>query len=78
MFDHIGVELMKSENRSHCVESELGQSSMKPIHFKPSLIDRILAVLGEAMINIGFKLKDRPHTKLNAEQAHSPNYMIML
>jgi hypothetical protein len=78
MFDHIGVELMKSENRSHCVESELGQSSMKPIHFKPSLIDRILAVLGEAMINIGLKLKERPHTKLNAEQVHTPNYMIML
>jgi hypothetical protein len=51
---------------------------MKPIHYKPSLIDRLLAVLGEAMINIGLKLKDRPRTKLNAEQAHSPNYMIML
>ena len=78
MFDHIVVELMKSENRSHYVESELGQYSMKPIHFKPSLIDRTLAVLGEAMINIGLKLKDRPHAKLNTEQAHSPNFLIML
>jgi hypothetical protein len=78
MFDHIVVELMKVENRSHCVESELGQYSMKPIHFKPSLFDRLLAVLGEAMINIGLKLKDRPSAKLNTEQAHSPNFLIML
>ena len=78
MFDPIIVELMKSENRSHCVESELDQFSMKPIHFKPSILDRLLSVLGEAMINIGLKLKERPNAKLNTEQAHSPNYLIML
>jgi hypothetical protein len=78
MFDHIVVELMKVENRSYIVESELGQYSMKPIHFKPSLLDRGLAVLGEKMINIGLKLKDRAQTKLNTEQVQSPNYLIML
>ena len=78
MFDPIVVELMKAENRSHYVESELGQYSMKPIHFNPSLLDRGLAVLGETMINIGLKLKERPNAKLNTEQVHSPNYLIML
>lgn len=78
MYDHIVVELMKAENRSHYVESELGQYSMKTIHFKPSLLDRGLATLGETMINIGLKLKDRAHAKLNTEQVQSPNYLIML
>jgi hypothetical protein len=78
MFDPIVVELMKAENRSHYVESELGEYSMKPIHINPTLLDRGLALLGETMINIGHKLKDRAHAKLNTEQAQSPNYLIML
>jgi hypothetical protein len=41
-------------------------------------MNRFLPSLGEAMIAIGLKLKERPHTKLNTEQANSPNFLIML
>ena len=78
MFEQRFVEFMKMENRSASEKDEQGYAAMKPVHFKPSLMDRVLPTLGEAMINIGIKLKDRPHAKLNAEQAQSPNYMIML
>jgi hypothetical protein len=78
MFEQRIVELMKTENRKTCDEFEQVHSNMRPVHFKPSLMDRVLPILGEAMIIIGFKLKNRSHMKLNTEQAHSPNFMIML
>jgi hypothetical protein len=78
MFEQRIVELMKMENRVTCDGLEEGLRSQKPTQFKPSLMDRILTMVGEAMISIGLKLKDRPHAKLNTEQAQSPNYMIML
>jgi hypothetical protein len=51
---------------------------MKPVQIKPSLMDRILRSLGEALIWVGLKLKDRPHSKLTTEQSHAPNFLIML
>jgi hypothetical protein len=78
MFEQRIVELMKLDNRNACDEFDQVQSNMRPVHFKPSLMDRVLPTLGEAMISVGLKLKNRPHMKLNTEQANSPNYMIML
>jgi hypothetical protein len=78
MFEMRIVELMKMENRSSSDRFEQSQASMRPVHFKPSLMDRFLPSLGEAMITVGLKLKERPHTKLNTEQANSPNFLIML
>jgi hypothetical protein len=78
MFEQRFVELMKLENRNVHTRDEQDFSALKPVHFKPSLMDRVLPTLGEVMINIGLKLKDRPHARLNAEQAQSSNYMIML
>ena len=78
MFEMMIVELMKMENRNTGDGLEDGHALMKPVHFKPSLMDRFLPSLGEAMITVGLKLKDRPTAKLNTEQANSPNFLIML
>jgi hypothetical protein len=78
MFEQRIVELMKMENRNAGDRDEQVQVGMRPVHFKPSFMDRVLPTLGEAMISIGLKLKDRSHAKLNTEQAQSPNYIIML
>lgn len=78
MFEQIFVERMKIENRIASDDDVLGLANLKPVQIKLSLMDRVLPTLGEVMISIGLKLKDRPHAKLNSEQAQSPNYMIML
>ncbi len=78
MFEQRIAELMKMENRGPGEGLEEGIPSGKPVQFKPSLMDRILPTVGEAMISLGLKLKDRPHLKMQNEQAQSPNYMIML
>ncbi len=78
MFEMRIVELMKMENRNAGDGLEDGHTLMRPVHFKPSLMDRLLPSLGEALISVGLKLKDRPRAKLNTEQANSPNFLIML
>ncbi len=78
MFDQRFAELMKMENRKPADGLEEAYHLGKPVHFKPSLMDRVLPKVCEAMINLGLKLKDRPHLKVQSEQAQSPNYLIML
>jgi hypothetical protein len=78
MFDLRSIEMMRLENRKICDGDEQGLSGLKVVQFKPSLMDRVLLTIGEAMIVVGLKLKERPHMKLNSEQAQSPNYLIML
>jgi hypothetical protein len=51
---------------------------MKPVQFKLPLFDRVLLTLGDLMIRIGIKLKQRSHAPMISEQAHSPTFMIML
>jgi hypothetical protein len=78
MFELMIVEIMKMNQTTTNRWDESGQIYMKPMQIKPSLMDRILRSLGEALIWVGLKLKDRPHTKLTTEQSHAPNFLIML
>ena len=78
MFEMRIAELMRMENRNSRDGIDETHGSMRPIHFKPSIMDRFLPKLGEAMITIGLKLKEHPRAKLNTEQANSPNFLIML
>jgi hypothetical protein len=78
MFDQRFVEMMKMENRNIDDGCDQLHSFMRPVQFKPSLMERVLPALGEAMISAGLKLKESSHAKQNAERAQSPNYMIMM
>jgi hypothetical protein len=78
MFELMIVEIMKMDQKNANRWDESGQTFMRPVQIKPSLMDRVLRSLGEALIWVGLKLKDRPHTKLTSEQSHAPNYLIML
>ncbi len=78
MFEMMIVELIIAENKKYNFDSDVGQSQMKPVQFRPSLVDRLLAVVGEAMISVGLKLKDRPHHRLASDQGPSSNFLIML
>jgi hypothetical protein len=78
MFEHMIAEDMKMSTKNTHREDECIDAFMKPVQFRPSLIDRVLLALGDAMIRFGLKLKYRPHTSLTTEQAHAPNFLIML
>ena len=78
MFEHMIAETIKMSNRTTNREDELIDPNMRPVQFKPSLLDRVLPSLGDAMINLGIKLKYRSHASLSTEQVSVPNYLIML
>jgi hypothetical protein len=78
MFEHMIAEKMKMSTKTTCRDNDCIDPNMRPVQFRPSLLDRVLLTVGDLMINVGLKLKFRPHASLNTEQASVPNYLIML
>ena len=78
MSDYWIDERLKKELLEYCNEVEYDQIILKPVQIKLSRLDRGLSFLGQVMINVGLKLKDRPLPRLNSEQADTPDYLIML
>ncbi len=72
------VELIKLDDKRRNRGYDWTQEFVKPVPVKLSLMDRILPALGERLISLGSKLKQRSHARMTAENAHSPNFMIML
>jgi hypothetical protein len=78
MFEMMMAEKLISQLRSSSSGVEPGQALGKPVRFRASMTDRFLAVLGQLMVNLGRRLIDRSCTAKAAEQAHAPNFLIML
>jgi hypothetical protein len=78
MFEKMIAEKMMSETRDYLPAPETEPSNLKSVQLKPNLLDRVLPVVGQAMINAGLKLKYRQHIRLVAEDPHTPNFLIML
>lgn len=60
--------------REVTVKQALRQSGMAT----PHLIDRGLTLLGDSLIRIGTRIKDRTNPRLTTEEASVPTYLIML
>jgi hypothetical protein len=56
------------------ISQVLRQSGMPP----PSLMDRGLSMLGDTLIRVGTRLKGRAYTRLTAEEASVPPFIITL
>lgn len=78
MFEHMIAESIKMNCRTTNRDDDRVDPSMRPVQFRPSLLDRILPFLGDALISVGIKLKYRSLASLSTEQASVPNYLIML
>jgi hypothetical protein len=78
MFEHMLAEELIANYKNTYREDDCIDPFMRPIQVRPSIIDRVLLVLGDTMISVGLKLKYRPHASLTPEGAHAPNFIIML
>ena len=45
---------------------------------KPTWIDRAFSLLGDTLIRMGIRLKERASTRLTADEASGPTFLIML
>jgi hypothetical protein len=59
-------------------EANIRQALMRSGLTKPSMGDRIITWLGDALIRTGTSLKQRSYTRLPAEEASAPTFLIML
>ena len=79
MFEHMTAEDMKMNNKStSCDDNDGIDTFVNPVEIRPSLIDRTLLTLGDVMINVGLKLKERSGASLTTEQSQAPDFLIML
>ena len=78
MFEHMIAEVIKMNQKKDFPAGEWSMTSLRPVQIRPSLLNRVLPTLGDVMIRIGLMLKDRPQASLTTDQAHAPNFLIML
>ena len=52
MFEHMITEDMKVNAKTTSRDDDCIDPNMRPVHFRPSLLDRILPTLGDAMISV--------------------------
>jgi len=60
--------------REAIISKALRQSGL----VNPPLIDRGLTLLGDSLIRMGTRLKERAYTRLTADEASVPTFLIML
>ena len=56
------------------LKQALKQSGMN----NPPMFQRAIPVLGEALIRVGTRLKQRSYTRLSADETTVPSFLIML
>jgi hypothetical protein len=78
MFEMMIAKKIMMENANYNEALGLESSYTKSVQFKPNLLDRVLPVLGQAMITAGLKLKYRQHFRLTTQDANTPHFLIML
>lgn len=59
-------------------EGGVGETCEPSRIVKPTLLDRTMTALGEALIRLGSGLKEHSHHHFTAEQDAESNFMIML
>ena len=78
MFDLEIFEAINIHQETLCREACLNQALRQAGLTNPPLMDRALPRLGDTLINIGLKLKERSHARMTTEQAPVPSFLIML
>ncbi|MGE5122878.1 MAG: hypothetical protein ACM3H7_00050 [Acidobacteriaceae bacterium] len=78
MFDQVIIEMIKMKQRNVQRGYDWTQAFVKPEPVRLSLIDRVLPVIGDSLIRVGNKMKQRSHSRLTADHAQTPNFLIML
>lgn len=59
-------------------ETSLRQALSQSGLIKPSILDRVSSILGDALIRVGTRLKQHAYTRLTTEEASNPAFLIML
>ena len=78
MFDPESFETIRIHQENLRRQAYLSQVLWQAGLSNPSLVDRVLPMLGDTLIHIGLKIKERASIRLATEQASVPTFLIML
>jgi hypothetical protein len=59
-------------------EAKIRQALRQSGMVRPHVIDRGFSLLGDTLIRMGTRLKEHAHTRIIAEEASVPTFLIML
>jgi hypothetical protein len=71
-------DLIKIHQESIRREAYLRKALVQSGLVTPPIMDRASSALGETLIRIGTRLKERAYNRLIVEEASVPSYLIML
>lgn len=72
------VEFMRLDHKKHLRGYDWTQEFIKPATERRPVTERLLTAVGDSLIRLGIKLKQRSRARLPAETTQSPNFIIML
>jgi hypothetical protein len=78
VMDNPECELVQIHQEGIRSEAIIRQALRQSGLSNPNVIDRSLTWLGDALIHAGTSLKERAYTRLTAEEASAPTFLIML
>ena len=76
--ENLGNELIQIHQEDILHEAVLKQTLRQPGKRNAAIFWRALSGLGEALIRIGTRLKERSNPRLTADEASVPSFLIML
>ena len=76
--DNLDSELIQIHQEVIRREVNIRQALRQSGMATPHMIDRGLTLLGDSLIRLGTRLKDRTYPRLATEEASAPTYLITL
>jgi hypothetical protein len=76
--DNLESEFVQMHQERIQHEANIRQALRQSGMIKPHLIDRGFTLLGDTLIRMGTRLKEHAYTRVTAEEASVPTFLIML
>jgi len=76
--DNLESEFVQIHQEGIRREANIRQALRQSGLIKPHIIDRGVTLLGDTLIRMGTRLKEHAYTRVTAEEASVPSFLIML
>jgi hypothetical protein len=76
--DNLESEFVQIHQEGIRHEASIRQALKQSGLIEPHIIDRAFTLLGDTLIHMGTRLKEHAYTKITAEEASVPSFLIML
>lgn len=76
--DNLGIEYILIHQEVIRREASISRAIRQAAPPRPHLVDRVTTNLGDMLISLGTRLKERTSNQLTTEGASAPSFLIML